>query len=240
MNSDFLYPVNFNFKVPKTGVKLFFDILKSGENSAELVDSINGGLFFEQESSPLFFSYTGYLPVGNYFGRLTFKDYPAFVNTPTGPTPNPDLFTEIKFKEKIFTGYEGKGLAFEIIRSGFTEYPLGIIVRAYFEQGKNNPYPQVDYFNFDESGFFIWESEIRDSLLLNLPVFNNNKWENNAIGKLDFSIDTRGFPSGSIFSGNNVASFIIIDDDIPECVKQCYTSSSTSTQGLGLDLFFEN
>jgi hypothetical protein len=256
--SDFLYPINFNFKVPKTGVKLFLDIFKSGDDYAELVGSANGGLFFDQNSSPVFFSYTSNLPVGKYFGRLTSKEYPAFVVGPTdpgptdpgppGPTdikPNPELATTIKFAKPVFTGFEGIGLTAEIVRSGFTEYPFGITVFASFPSEQSNPYLNLDYPGFNSSGFFVWTGEIKENFQIKLPIFNNNKWENDVNGKLEFFIDSRGFPSGSINTSNRIANFVIIDDDIPECVKQCYSSSlpssspSSDTQGLGLDFFFE-
>jgi hypothetical protein len=210
--SDFLYPVNFNFKVPKTGIKLFLDIFKSGDNYAEFVDSTNGGLFFDQNSSPVFFSYTGYLPVGKYFGRLTSKEYSAFVDG----QPNPELLTTIKFAKPVFTGFENIGLNAEIIRSGFTEYPFGITVLASFPSGQSNPYLNLDYPGFNSSGFFVWTGELKENFQIKLPIFNNNKWENDVNGKLEFFIDSRGFPSGSINVSSNSANFVIKDDDRPQ------------------------
>jgi hypothetical protein len=242
------YPVAFNFKVPKTGVKLFFDIFKSGVNHAELVDSISGGLFFDRSSSPVFFSHTANLSNGKYFGKLTYKEYPTFVDGPQGPQPNPELLTHIKFTKPVFTGYENLGLTAEIIRSGFTDYPLGITVKAFFPGGQSNPYLGLDYSSFNNSGFFLWTGQIQDNFQINLPIFNNNKWENDVNGKIEFLIDSRGLPSQVINIQNNMADFIIIDDDIPECVRACYTPGidpptpengclgATCPSGLVLDL----
>jgi hypothetical protein len=218
--NDFLYPVNFNFKVPKTGVKLFLDIFKSGNDNAEFINSVNGGLFFDKTSSPNFFSHVEYLPKGRYFGRLTYKEYPPFLGS--GDVPNPALFTEIKFAKSIFTGFENEGLSIEVIRNGFTEYPLGITIIGSFSSGQGSPYFDLDYSGVNSSGFFLFTGEIQENFQINLPIFNNNKWENNVNGELEFFIDPRGFPSTSLNTGINKSSFIIIDDDIPACVKNCY------------------
>jgi hypothetical protein len=206
--NDFVYPVNFNFKVPKTGVKLFLDIFKSGDNYAEFVDSTNGGLFFDQNSSPVFFSYTSNLPVGKYFGRLTVKEYSALEN-------NTELLTTIKFAEPVFIGFEGQGLTGEIVRSGFTDLPFGITVLASFTS-EDLPYFNLDYSGFNNSGFFIWTGEIKENFQVTLPSFNNNKWEKDINGKLEFIIDSRGFPSGSIDIPSNSANFVIRDNDRPQ------------------------
>jgi hypothetical protein len=211
------------------------DIYNSGGDSSQIIASASGGLTFNLASLPTLFSYTGYFPNGKYFGKLTYKNY-----DPTLPDgqPNPELLTQVKWEKEIFTGYENQGfLTARIVRSGFNETPFGIQVSGSLITDQGLPYIGLDLTGF-KSGFYTWSGEIKDSLDIRLPLFNNNKWENDYFGKLSFNLDLRGFPSQSVSIPSNEAEFIIIDDDIPQCVKECYsTSSPSSIQGIGIDSF---
>lgn len=214
--NDLRYPINFNFKIPNSGISLYLDLYKSGEINP-LIDSVNGGLFFNNSPYKIF-SYSNNLPTGNYFAKITYKNY----LTGSGLTPSPELKTYVKFEQLTFTGFEeSKNLSATIIRSGFTEYPFGIRVSGYFTDS-NLPYIGLDYTGF-VNGIYSWSGELQRSYGINLSFFNNNKWEKNVNGKLKFELDLRGFPSGSVIIEQNEANFIIIDDDIPTCVKECYS-----------------
>jgi hypothetical protein len=196
------YPFVLDLKanIPDTLIK--FNLYKNmPDNSLSGIKYISGGLYFGETTYSL--REVLMLPTGEYYGVLNYEATSESIIDP---------ISFFYFSHNSYTGCEKeKFLSFQIIREGFIDYGIDVIVQAIFNGEEGYKYISEDVL---KSGI-VWSGSFapkESGLIFTLPVFYNNKNENDVKGSLAFSFTSSGSGTPSLVNIESCsAEFTILD-----------------------------
>jgi hypothetical protein len=207
------YPFDLELTSKNTNTLIKFNLYKVDDNNLFSINnfgpepflSISGGLYFANTVYPL--KQTLLLPTGEYIGILNYERI-------ENETANL-VKSFYGFSYDTYTGCESNGyISFELIRSGFINYGIDVIVQAVFNS--SNGYKYASKLAL-ESGIF-WSGSFapnEPNKIFTLPVFKNTKIDLDVEGQLGFIfVNRNNIPSNMIVIEKPRSTFKIVDTGI--------------------------
>jgi hypothetical protein len=202
------YPFNLELTSRKSNTLIQFNLFQKNNNKFTLTDNLSGGLYFGDTKYSL--TKILLLPTGEYIGTLNYQNILSGKEDSTIA-----LNTFYSFSTELYIGTkQNKYLSFVVMRSGFLNYGIDIIVQGIFNEGNGYKYGSMLAL---ESGVF-WSGSFppnQSELIFSLPLFYNNKIEYEIEGQLQFKfINNKDIPPYLIqVTGPETANFIISTGD---------------------------